>query len=130
MSIADRTRDWRQTVETNCKNESCQLNRAAARRAWITVVLQGLSFSSCVTLLSLEFDTPVSWARRFSDFFGVCSSLAPVSCNFSSVITRHICFCFLSVKSPVDVSSQNCELSVCWKFFSSRNLHRNFCQPL
>jgi hypothetical protein len=35
-------------------------------------------FSSYVAVLALDFDTPVSWARRFSDFLGACSSLAPV----------------------------------------------------
>jgi hypothetical protein len=39
MPIADRSHLRRQTVETNCTNEPWYLNRAAARRAWITVVL-------------------------------------------------------------------------------------------
>jgi hypothetical protein len=43
----------------------------------------------------LDFDAPVPWARCFSDFLGVCSSLAPVSSSFSSVSTRCVCFCFL-----------------------------------
>jgi hypothetical protein len=46
-------------------------------------------FSNCVAILALDFDTPVSWARRFSDFLGVCSSLAPVPSNFS-VSTRRL----------------------------------------
>jgi hypothetical protein len=40
-------------------------------------------FSNCVAILALDFNTPVSWARCFSDFLGVCLSLSPMSCNFS-----------------------------------------------
>jgi hypothetical protein len=61
-------------------------------------------FSNCVAVLAPDFDTPVSSARHFSDFLGVCSSLAPMSSNFSSVSTWSLCFCFLSVKSPVVLS--------------------------
>jgi hypothetical protein len=61
-------------------------------------------FSNCVAFLALDFDTPVSWARRFSDFLGACSNLAPVSSNFSSVSTQRLCFCFLSITSPVVLS--------------------------
>jgi hypothetical protein len=50
---------------------------------------RGLSFSNCVAVLALDFDTITSRARCFSDFLGVCSSLSPVSSNFSSVSTRH-----------------------------------------
>jgi hypothetical protein len=49
-------------------------------------------FSNCVAVLALDFDSPISWARRISDFLGVCSSLAPVSSNFSSLSTRRLCF--------------------------------------
>jgi hypothetical protein len=52
-------------------------------------------------LLALDFDTPVSWARRFSDFLGVCSSLARIWSNFSSVSTWRLCFVFVSIKNPV-----------------------------
>jgi hypothetical protein len=52
-----------------------------------------LSFSNCVPLHALDFDIPVSCARRFSDFLGVCSSLSPVPSNFS-VSTRRM-FLFL-----------------------------------
>jgi hypothetical protein len=55
-------------------------------------------FISCVAVLALDLDTPVSTARRFSDFLGICSSLAPTSSSFSSVRTRSLCFCFLSIK--------------------------------
>jgi hypothetical protein len=75
-SIADRSHHRRQTVETNCKNEPCQLNHTAIRRG---LLLWGLSFSNCVAPLALDFDTPVSWARCCSDFLGVCLSLAPMS---------------------------------------------------
>jgi hypothetical protein len=34
-------------------------------------------FSNCVAIVALDFNTPVSWVRRFSDLLGVCSSLAP-----------------------------------------------------
>jgi hypothetical protein len=39
MLIADQSHLRRQTVETNCKNKPCQLDSAAERRAWISVVL-------------------------------------------------------------------------------------------
>jgi hypothetical protein len=44
--------------------------------------LQQLCFLSCTRLWH-----SVSWVRRVSDFLCVCSSLAPVSSNFSSVRT-------------------------------------------
>jgi hypothetical protein len=47
-----------------------------------------VGISNCVAVLALDFDTPVSWARSFSDFLGVCSSLAPMSSNVSSVGAR------------------------------------------
>jgi hypothetical protein len=34
------------------------LHRAAARRAWISVVSEDLSLRNCVALLALDFDTP------------------------------------------------------------------------
>jgi hypothetical protein len=37
-------------------------------------------------------------------FYRACSSLVPMSSNFSSVSTRRLCFCFLSIKSPVVLS--------------------------
>jgi hypothetical protein len=39
MLIADRSHLRRRTVETSCKNELCWLDRAAAERTWVTVVL-------------------------------------------------------------------------------------------
>jgi hypothetical protein len=61
-------------------------------------------FSNYIAVLALDFDTPVSWARRFSDFLGVCSILAPVASNFSSGSIQHLRFCFLSIKSYVLLS--------------------------
>jgi hypothetical protein len=61
-------------------------------------------FSNCVAVLALDFDTPVSWARRFSYFLGVCSCLAPMSSSFSSGSTRRLCFCFLCIKNPIVLS--------------------------
>jgi hypothetical protein len=95
-------------------------------KEWITVVLQGLSFHNCVALLALDFDSAVSWARRFSDFLGEYSSLAPMSCNLS-ISTRHLCYCFLSINSPVVLSL----FTKLWIIFlsrtlSSRTLCRNF----
>jgi hypothetical protein len=51
---------------------------------------------SCTKL----WHSSLSWARRFSDFLGVYSSLAPMSTNFSLVSTRRLWFCFLFIKSP------------------------------
>jgi hypothetical protein len=83
-------------------------------------------FGNCVAVLALHFDTPVSWARRFSDFLHVCSCLAPMSCNFS-VSTRCLCFCFLSIKSPI-VLSLFAKLWIVWllETLSSRNLLQIF----
>jgi hypothetical protein len=56
-----------------------------------------------------------------------------MSSNFSSVSTRHLCVCFLFIKSPPDISLfTNCELFVCWELvyhnffpltFSSRSVY-------
>jgi hypothetical protein len=72
----------------------------------------GLRFSNCVAVLTLDFDTPVSW--RFSNCVAVLTldfdtpvswpSLAPMSSNFPSASTRCLCFCFLSIESPVVLS--------------------------
>jgi hypothetical protein len=99
-SISSSTTDYRNQLQ------KCSLiAELCGYRAWITVVLQGLSFSNFVAVLALDFDTPVSWARRSSDFLGVCSSLAAVLSNFS-VSTP----CALRVPL-VKVYSPNCELS-------------------
>jgi hypothetical protein len=85
-----------------------------------------IGFSNCVALLALDFETPLSWARHFSDFLGVCSSLAPVSCNFSAS-TQHLCFCFLSIKSLVDLSLITKLWIVCLRrTLSSWNIHHGF----
>jgi hypothetical protein len=101
MSIANRSHLRRQTIETNYKNEPCLLDRTTARIAWITALLQGLSFSNCAVFLAVDFDTPVSSSRRFSDFLGVCSNLAPVSSNFSSVSTRRLCLVSCLLRVPL-----------------------------
>jgi hypothetical protein len=89
---------------TDCRNQLQKWILIAGSRgckAWITIVLQGLSFSNCVALLALYYDTPVSWARRFVDFLGVCSSLALTSSNFSSVSTRRLCFGYCLLRVPL-----------------------------
>jgi hypothetical protein len=84
-------------------------------------------FSNCVTILALDFNTPVSWARRFHGFLAVCSSLAPMSSNFSSVSTRSLCFSFLPIRSPVVLSLFTKLWIVCLiGTLSSQNLRRNF----
>jgi hypothetical protein len=73
---------------------------------------------------------PGSWARRFSDFLGVCSSLAPMASNFS-ISTWRFCFCFLSIKSPVVLSLFTKLWIVCLLgTLSSWNLRQNFCWHL
>jgi hypothetical protein len=64
------------------------LDRKAARRELLSLYRVQASAT----------DTPLSWVRRFSGFLGLYSNLAPVSSNFSSVSTRHLYFCFLSIK--------------------------------
>jgi hypothetical protein len=58
-------------LTTDCRNQlqNCTLLAGLhGCKAWISVVLWGLSFSNCVALLALDFDTPFSSARHFSDF--------------------------------------------------------------
>jgi hypothetical protein len=99
--------------------------------------LQGVDYCSFIgskiqqlcCFLTLDFDTPVIWARHFSDFLGVYSSLAPLSSNFFSVSTRCLYFCFLSIKSPVVLSLFTKSWIVCLLgTLSSWNLRRNFRQ--
>jgi hypothetical protein len=59
MSIVDRSHLRQETIESNCKNEPCWLDRAAASLVRIIVLLCVLSVSNCVAVLALEFDTPV-----------------------------------------------------------------------
>jgi hypothetical protein len=92
--IAGRSHLRQQTVETSCKINSASW---IARLQSVHGLLLFYSFSNCVAVLALDFNTPVFWAKRFSDFLGACSSLAPMS-NFSSVSTRRLCFCFLPIK--------------------------------
>jgi hypothetical protein len=115
---------------TDCRNQLQKWTLLAGSRGfkpWIAVVLYGLSFSDYVAVLALDFDTPVSWTRRFSDFLGVCTSLTPMSSSFSSVSTRRLCFCFMSIKSPVDLSLFTKLWIVCLlENLSSRNFRRHF----
>jgi hypothetical protein len=75
---------------------------------------------------ALDFDTPVSWARRSSDFVGICSSLVPMSSNFS-VSTEHFVFFFLSSKSPFVLSVFTQLWIVCLLgTLSSWNFHWHF----
>jgi hypothetical protein len=83
-------------------------------------------FSSCVAVLAPDFDIPVFRARRFSDFLGVCSSLTPIASNFSSVSTRRVCFCFLSIKGHVISLFTKLRIVCLLGTLSLRNLRRNF----
>jgi hypothetical protein len=113
MSIADWPHLRRQIVETG-RNQLQKTNPAG----W-NVRLQGVDY--CCSIRSklqqlccrscTKLETLVSWARRFSDFLGVCSSLAPMASNLS-VSTPWLCFFFLS-----KVYSPNCELFVRWEHF-------------
>jgi hypothetical protein len=94
-SISSSTADCRNQLQ-----KRTLLARSHGCKAWIAIALQGMSFSSCVAVLALDFDTPVFWARRFSDFLDVCSSLAPVSFNFS-VSTEHLCFVSCLLRVPL-----------------------------
>jgi hypothetical protein len=68
-------------------NPSCTYSTPDTR-----MLLDG--FSNCVGVLALDFNAPVSWARRFSDFLGVYSNLSLMlknvlgvhSCKFQSFI--------------------------------------------
>jgi hypothetical protein len=83
-SISPSTTDYRNQLTWTWS----LLTGSRSCKVWIAVVLYRQSFSSCVAVLALDFDVPVSIARRFSDFLGVCSSLATMSCNFFWVSTR------------------------------------------
>jgi hypothetical protein len=73
---------------TNCRNQLQKWTLLASLRDCKACVDYCCFIGNCVALLTLDFDIPISWARCFSDFLGVCSSLAPMSCNFFSVSTR------------------------------------------
>jgi hypothetical protein len=84
--------------------------------------LQQLCCPSCTRLWH-------SSLLSFSDFLGVRSSLAPMSSTFSSVSTRCLCFCFLSIKSLVDLSLFTKLWILCLlETLSSQSLHQNFCR--
>jgi hypothetical protein len=60
---------------------------------------------------------------------GVCSSLAPISSNFSSVSIRCLCFVFLSLKGHVLLSLFTKLWIICMlRTISSQNLRQNFHQ--
>jgi hypothetical protein len=80
-------------------------------------------FSNCVVVLALDFDTPVSWGRRFRDFISVCSSVVPMLSKFS-VSTRCLCLCFLSITSPVVIGLFTKLWIVCWELFH----HKTYVQ--
>jgi hypothetical protein len=104
---------------TDCRNQLQKWTLLAGSHgceAWITVV--SWSLSNSVAILALDVDTPASCARRFSDFLGICSNLAHVSSNFSSVSTGHLCFLFCLLRVPLyQVYSPNYALFVCWELF-------------
>jgi hypothetical protein len=83
-------------------------------------------FSNCVAVLVLDFDTAVSWAKHFSDFLGICSRLAPMSSNVSSVSTQWLCF-FLFIRSPIVLSLFTRVWIVCLlRTLSTQNFHWHF----
>jgi hypothetical protein len=55
-------------------------------------------------------------ARRFSDFLGVCSSLAPTSCNVSSALGVYVLVSCLLRVPLISIYSPNCELSAKYSF--------------
>jgi hypothetical protein len=65
---------------------------SSSYKAWITVILYGLSSSNCVSVAALDFVTPVPSARVLRDFLSVCTSLANMSSNFFSASAWHLCF--------------------------------------
>jgi hypothetical protein len=102
LSITDLTQLRRQTVESNWKmnNNGCiALLQGMDYCCFTECKLQKLCWFSCTT-----FWLSIYWAGRFRDFVGVCFSKAPLSCNFSSLSTRRLCFCCLSIKSPAVLS--------------------------
>jgi hypothetical protein len=116
---------------TDCKNQLQKWTLLTGSRGckacvdccyFIGSKLQQLRCPSSTRLCSL-----VSWARRISDFESVCSSLDIMSSNFSSLSTRRLCFCFLSIGSPVVLSLFTKLWIVClMRTPSSRNLRRQF----
>jgi hypothetical protein len=113
-------------VETNYKNEPCYLDRMAARCGLL--LLHRFLLQQLCCFLALDFDTSVSWPRSFSDFLGVWWSLAPMSSNSSSISTQSL-FCFLSIKSLIDLNLFTILWIICLLgTLSSRNLHQNFFQ--
>jgi hypothetical protein len=114
---ADQSHLQQQTVETNCKMNP------ASWIAWLQVVDYCCFISSKLLKLCCPSYTRL-WHSSLSDFLGECSSLAPMSSNFSSVSTQHSC-----IKTPADISLFTKLRIVCLLgLLSSRNLHQNFSQ--
>jgi hypothetical protein len=112
-------------LTTDYRNQLQKLTLLAGShsyKAWIAVVSYSLSFGNYVAFLALDFDTPVSWSRHFSDSLGVCSSLASMSSNFSSVSTWHLCSCFFIDPSLLTKLWNACLLET----LSLWNVHSHF----
>jgi hypothetical protein len=58
-------------------------------------------FFFCSRVIAVNFVLQITTEEKV---LGVCSSLAPISSNFSSVSTRPLSFVFLSIKNPVALS--------------------------
>jgi hypothetical protein len=74
--------------------------------------LCGQSLSSFVTLAADQFETLVSCAWCFSDFYGLCSDLTPVLSSFL-VSVQHFMAVFLSRSDTVDQFVDACGACNC-----------------
>jgi hypothetical protein len=120
------------SLMTDCRNQLWKWTLLAGSRSCKTCVyyccfigskLQRLGRPSCTRLRHSSF------FRHSGGFLCVCSRLAPMSSNFSSVSTQHLCFCFLTVKSPIDLSVFIKLWIVCLLgTLASWNLRQNFRQ--
>jgi hypothetical protein len=108
--------------QTDQLQKSSLLARSCGCNWCFTVFLNCFYFRSFVAIRADDFETPISCARRPRDFRGVCSSLAPISSNFSDhsgfrfgLLSSNEALCF-------DYNSMNISLCGTITFW---NLRRN-----
>ena len=64
----------------------------------------GFIFNNFVAFLAEYWDIPVSCAKHFRDFWGVCCNFLPMWSNFSCIRTLHFLFDFRLFTDPVSLN--------------------------
>jgi hypothetical protein len=124
LSIANQSHLRHQTVETAKMNPASWIAWLEGKDygCLIWSNLQQLHCPSCTRLWhSSIFCQAFQWLSMYMLKFGSCII------KYSSVSTRCLCSCFLSIKSPADLSLFNKLCNVCLLgTLPSQNLRRNF----